>query len=390
MLASTVNFIAHVLLAAWNLLLDSSVYIIFGLLVSGILRVFLSPNTVARHLSNGPVKSVLKSALLGIPIPLCSCGVLPAAVSLRKQGANSGATTAFLISTPESGVDSIAISYALLDPIMTIARPVAAFITAIFAGVTENLFQKKTPKEQVIPDLSCPVDACCDGVDCDPAVHLHHHSFYDKIRVGIRYAFTDVWADIVGWFFLGLLLAGLIMSLIPQGLAERYLGGGIYSMLIMLVIGIPIYICATASTPIAAAMILKGVSPGAALVFLLAGPATNVTSLTVLLSVLGKRAMAIYLGMLATMSLVLGLALDYVYKLLSISPYASIGKAAELVPEWVQIGGTVFLIVVSIRPLWKIAARRFSRQKEAFEHSHEMKAPKNAEPKPTVECSGAT
>ena len=366
MLASAVNFIVHGLLAAWNLLLDSSVYIIFGLLVSGALRVFLSPNAVAKHLSNGPVRSVLKSALLGIPIPLCSCGVLPAAVSLKKQGANRGATTAFLISTPESGVDSIAISYALLDPIMTIARPLSAFITAILAGITENLFQKKAQQNQGIPDLTCPVDGCCDGVDCDPAVHLHHHSFYDKIMVGIRYAFTDVWADIVGWFFLGVLLAGLIMSVIPQGIMERYLGGGIYSMLIMLVIGIPIYICATASTPIAAAMILKGVSPGAALVFLLAGPATNVTSLTVLLGILGKRATAIYLGALGMMSVALGLALDYVYRLLSISPYASIGKAAELVPEWVQIGGTVFLIAVSIRPLWSIAASKFSsRKKEA-------------------------
>ena len=390
MLALIVNFITHVLLGAWNLLLDSSVYIIFGLLVSGALRVFLSPNTVARHLSNGPVRSVLKSALLGIPIPLCSCGVLPAAVSLKKQGANSGATTAFLISTPESGVDSIAISYALLDPIMTIARPVSAFITAILAGITENFFQRKAQQDEVVPDLSCPVDACCDGVDCDPAVHMRHHSLYDKIRMGVRYAFTEVWADIVGWFFLGLLLAGLIMSVIPQEVMERYLGGGIYSMLIMLVIGIPIYICATASTPIAAAMILKGVSPGAALVFLLAGPATNVTSLTVLFGILGKRATAIYLSALAIMSVGLGLALDYVYRLLSISPYASIGKAAELVPEWIQIVGAVFLIAVSIRPMWIMAAKKFSRQGKEPEHSHEMRAGENAEAKPALECSGAT
>ncbi len=390
MLALIVNFITHVLLGAWNLLLDSSVYIIFGLLVSGALRVFLSPNTVARHLSNGPVRSVLKSALLGIPIPLCSCGVLPAAVSLKKQGANSGATIAFLISTPESGVDSIAISYALLDPIMTIARPVSAFITAILAGITENFFQRKAQQDEVVPDLSCPVDACCDGVDCDPAVHMRHHSLYDKIRMGVRYAFTEVWADIVGWFFLGLLLAGLIMSVIPQGVMERYLGGGIYSMLIMLVIGIPIYICATASTPIAAAMILKGVSPGAALVFLLAGPATDVTSLTVLFGILGKRATAIYLSALAIMSVGLGLALDYVYRLLSISPYANIGKAAELVPEWIQIVGAVFLIAVSIRPMWIMAAKKFSRQGKEPEHSHEMRAGENAEAKPALECSGAT
>jgi len=384
------DFAIQVLLTAWNLLLDSSMYIIFGLLVSGALRVFLSPDTVARHLSSGPVRSVLKSALLGIPIPLCSCGVLPAAVSLKKQGANSGATTAFLISTPESGVDSIAISYALLDPIMTIARPVSAFITAILAGITENLFHKRTKQDQGRPDLTCPVDACCDGVNCDPTAHKHHHNFWDKIRVGVRHAFTDVWADIVGWFFLGLLLAGLIMSVFPQGIVDKYLGGGIYSMLIMLVIGIPIYICATASTPIAAAMIMKGVSPGAALVFLLVGPATNVTSLTVLLGILGKRATAIYLGMLATISVGLGLALDHVYKLLSISPDVSIGMAADLVPGWLQLSGTAFLIAVSIKPLWIKGAKKLFKQKEGIKHCHEIKIQENGKAKPTLNCSGAT
>jgi uncharacterized membrane protein YraQ (UPF0718 family) len=274
---------------------------------------------------------------------------------------------------------------------MTIARPVSAFITAIFAGITENLFLKKGQEGEIVPDLSCPVDACCDGIDCDPAVHMHHHSLYEKIKVGIRYAFADVWVDIVGWFFLGLLLAGLIMTVIPQGVMERYLGGGIYSMLIMLVIGIPIYICATASTPIAAAMILKGVSPGAALVFLLAGPATNVTSLTVLFGILGKRATAIYLSTLAMMSVALGLAVDYVYKVLSISPYASIGRAAELVPEWIQIGATIFLIAISIRPLWRIAASKFSsRKKGEIGHTHEVRVPADGEAKPGLKCSEAT
>ena len=385
-----INFSFHVLKAAWDLLLDSSTYIVFGLLVSGGLRVFLSPRSVARHLSNGPVKSVIKSATLGIPIPLCSCGVLPAAVSLKKQGANSGATTAFLISTPESGVDSIAISYALLDPLMTVARPISAFVTAIFAGITENLFVKETENREIVPDLTCPVDACCDGVDCDPAAHSHHHSLQEKIRAGLRFAFRDVWTDMVWWFFLGLLLAGLITGLIPQGLLARYLGGGVYSMLIMLVIGIPIYICATASTPIAAAMILKGVSPGAALVFLLAGPATNITSLTVLFGILGKRAIAIYLFMLSGMSVMLGLALDYLYNLFHMSPYASIGKAAEIVPMWAQVGATAFLIAISIKPMWQTVAKKISRK---YRTSHTWEAREHEdqnESKEIIKCAGST
>jgi len=384
------NFAIQVLVSAWDLLLDSSVYILFGLLVSGAFKVFLNPNSVAKHLSNGPVSSVVKSALLGVPIPLCSCGVLPAAVSLKKQGANSGAITAFLISTPESGVDSIAISYALLDPLMTIARPISAFVTALFAGITENLLAKKGKNEPVIPDLSCPVDGCCDGIECDPAVHWHHHSFYEKIKIGIRYALGDVWADMVAWFFMGLLLAGLITSAIPQGFMEKYLGGGIYSMLIMLVIGIPIYICATASTPIAAAIILKGVSPGAALVFLLAGPATNITSLTVLFGVLGKRATAIYLGALAAMSVALGLALDFIYSLLNISPYATVGKAAEIVPWWAQLSATAFLIAISVRPLWHAIGSKISKKGVRSKGGEELNREGHGQPNDAIECAGST
>ena len=291
----SMEFLVQVMVESWHLLMESSVYVLFGIVAAGLLRVFLSPDSVARHLGRGRFTSVFKAAFLGIPVPLCSCGVLPAAVSLKKQGANSGATTAFLIATPESGVDSIAITYALLGPIMAVFRPVAAFLTATAAGIAENLFGRKSQEVIPVVDLSCPVDGCCDGKDCSPDEHMRHHGFLEKIGFGLRYAFSEVWGDMAGWFLVGMLLAGVITALIPARFLSAYLGGGIYSMLIMLLISTPLYICATASTPIAAAMILKGVSPGAALVFLLAGPATNITSLTVLLGVLGKRATVIYL-----------------------------------------------------------------------------------------------
>ena len=200
-------------------------------------------------------------------------------MSLRKQGATPGATTAFLISTPESGVDSIAVTYAMMDPVMTAARPVSAFITALTAGVIENLFSYRKGDATIVPDLTCPVDGCCDGVNCDPSVHRRHHGFGEKLRAGIRFAVIDLWGDIAGWFLAGVLLAGLITVLIPDDLFGRYLGSGLPAMLLMLAVGVPLYICASASTPIAAALILKGVSPGAALVFLLAGPATNMAAL---------------------------------------------------------------------------------------------------------------
>jgi len=355
------DFIFKVFLAAWHLLLDSSVYILFGLLISGLLRVFLSPHSVATHLGQGRFRSVFKAALLGIPLPLCSCGVLPAAAGLRKQGANRGATAAFLISTPESGVDSIAITWALLDPIMTLARPVAAFTTAVAAGISENLLGPGEDNAMIDQDLRCPVDGCCEGLDCPPEEHARHHTFSEKILTGLKFAMTDVWGDIASWFFVGLLLAGVIVALVPEEMMGRFLGGGLPSMLLMLAVGIPLYICATASTPIAAALILKGVSPGAALVFLLAGPATNVTSLTVLLRILGKRATAIYLTMIALFTVLFGLAVDQVYAHLGIQARAMVGQAAEWVPPWAQLLGALALLALSVRPVSRSLRAKLGR-----------------------------
>ena len=345
------NFIINIFGSAWQLLLASSIYILFGLLVSGLLKVFLDPNMVVRHLGHGRFASVFKAALLGIPIPLCSCGVLPAALSLKKQGASNGATTAFMISTPESGVDSIAISYALLDPVMTIARPFAALCTAVAAGILENFIGYQSGKMSIAPDLKCPVDGCCDGVGCPPEIHKRHHGFRQKIGAGIRYAVTDFWGDLAPWFFFGILLAGVMTALIPENMFSRYLGGGLPAMLVMLALGIPLYICATASTPIAAALILKGVSPGAALVFLLAGPATNMATLTVLVGIFGKRATAIYLACIAVCAVAFGLLLDQVYLIAGLSAMANAGAASEIMPGWVEITAVVFLLAISVKPV---------------------------------------
>ncbi len=345
------SFLLRAAAASWGLFLESAPYVLFGIGVAGLLRAFVNPNGICAHLGRGRVLSVVKAALFGIPLPLCSCGVLPAAVSLRKQGANRGATTAFLIATPESGIDSISISYALLDPLMTVARPLAAFVTAVAAGLAENFLGRDSGPEAAAPDISCPVDGCCDGNGCPPEIHRNHHKLPEKLLAGLSHAHREVWADMAGWFFAGLALAGVITALIPADALSRYLGGGILSYLLMLGVGIPIYICATASTPVAAALILAGVSPGAALVFLLAGPATNVTSISVLLGILGKRATAVYLSSIAVFSVLAGFLLDRAYVFFGVSARALAGKSAEILPHWLSIACAAALLALSVRPL---------------------------------------
>lgn len=346
------HFIPLTLSSTWDLFLDASPYVLFGILVAGLLRVFLSPDDIVRKLGKGRLRPVIRASLLGSPLPLCSCGVLPTAASLRRQGASKGATMAFLISTPETGVDSIAISWALLDPILTVARPVVAFMTSFLAGLAQNLLggPEELPGAGGIEPTG-PVDGCCEQTDCEAARFAGHHSLNNRILEGVHYAFGELWGDLAGWFFAGMILAGLITALVPGDLVTLALGGGIGAMLFMLVMGIPLYICATASTPIAAALILKGVSPGAALVFLLAGPATNLAGLTVLIGLLGKRSVAIYLGTISLVSILAGLVLDQIYLLSGISADAVAGQAGKIIPLPVQYASGALLLGISVRPI---------------------------------------
>ncbi|MDW7774127.1 MAG: SO_0444 family Cu/Zn efflux transporter [Desulfobulbaceae bacterium] len=359
---SAAELITDILTASLHMLQEASIYIVFGLVIGGMLKVFLSPAYVAAHLGEGRFKSVFKAALFGIPIPICSCGVLPAAAALKKQGANNGATSAFLISTPESGVDSISLSWALLDPLMTVFRPLSAFLSAFVAGSLENIMNPPGPREKLQPLLSCQVDNCCDGTGCSPEEHRKHHGFFEKTISGMRYALTELWGDLAVTFFIGVLLAGIISVLLPDSFFHTYLGGGLSSMLLMLVIGIPLYICATASTPIAAAFILKGVSPGAALVFLLVGPATNIASLSMLTGLLGKRATGLYLLSISVVSVLCGLVLDSFYLFFAISPQAVMGQAAEIIPLWLKTGGTFFLGVLSVLLLVGFLRKKWTKK----------------------------
>jgi len=315
---------------------EAAIYIVVGFFVAGIISVFIPKEFLNKFFGKKGFKSVLKASLIGIPLPLCSCGVIPAAASLRKQGASKGSTVAFLISTPETGVDSISMTYALLDPIMVVFRPLASFITAVVSGLWVDLGTKEDP-EEVIIDEQCNV---C-GQEHD---HGHKkHGFVEKAKRAFQYAYGDMIRDLGKLLVIGFLLAALISAFVPENFFEEYVGNYWLTMFLMLIIGIPIYVCATASTPIAAALILKGISPGAALVFLLAGPATNITTQLVVGKLLGKRAVIIYLVSIMIVSLGMGLFLDVIYGFLDISPKAVVGSHHHFLPEGLKWAGAFFL-----------------------------------------------
>lgn len=323
-----------------EILADSAPYLLFGFLAAGLLHGVFSSETVARHLGRGRLGPVVKAALFGVPLPLCSCGVLPAALGLRKQGASKGATVSFLVSTPETGVDSIALTYALMDPVMTVFRPLAAFVSAVLAGTVENLFGRADP----LPAAPAPPCGCAEHAVPPGA------PWRQRVRQGMRYAFGDLLGDLAPWLAVGFLLAGAISAAVPEHLLGEYLGGGIAPMLVMLAVGVPLYLCATASTPIAAALMLKGLSPGAALVFLLAGPATNLASLTALSATLGVRTTARYLASICAGALAMGLLLDAVYPALAPAVRGAGAAAAEVFPPAVGWVAAALLVGLAVWP----------------------------------------
>jgi uncharacterized protein len=234
---------------------------------------------------------------------------------------------------------------------MTVIRPVGAFITAFIAGAIENFTGNSYQRGiNVHPDRTCLVDACCDGVNCDPEDHARHHSFREKFQAGMKYAFDDLMKDLAKWFMLGIILAGIIAVCVPETLIGSALGGGILAYLAVLAVSLPTYVCASMSTPVAAVLILKGMSPGAALVLLMAGPATNVATITMVGGLLGTRTLAIYLFSIIACTLALAFATDLFYSWLGISAAAQIGTAAaELIPEWLKVVSALLLAAMIIR-----------------------------------------
>lgn len=289
-------------------LIEMSPYLLFGFAVAGVMSVVFTRDAVERHLGRGGFFSVLKATLLGVPMPLCSCSVIPVASSLRKHGASRGATLAFLLSTPQTGVDSFFVTFGLLGPVIALFRPIAAFVTGLVGGVAADVVERRTDDGVVEDKPECRDECCHTGMGRHPVMRM------------IRYAFLTLPADLAVPMFWGLIITGVIGALVPDDFFAGSIGRGPLAMLVMLLVGIPVYVCATASVPIAAMLIASGMSPGAAMVFLISGPATNGATVAMVLKTMGWRTLVVYLTTIAFSAIGAGLLLDYLFY---------VGKVAE-------------------------------------------------------------
>ena len=293
-----------------DLVTEMSPYLLLGFLLAGLMHAFIPGTIYSKYLAKPNMRSVVLAALFGIPLPLCSCGVLPTAMSLRREGASKGAAVSFLIATPQTGVDSIIATFSLMGLPFAIIRPIAALATAIFGGKMVNVIEGDegagkfdSTNEQAHDDL-CG-DSCCGGHDKVPT------SFAGKVIEALRYAYIDMMESVGKWLVVGLIVAGLITIFVPDSYFEIFKDNSFTSMLLVLCISIPMYLCATGSIPIAVALMMKGLTPGAALVLLMAGPACSVASVLVVSKVLGRRTLTAYLGSIISGAVGFGLVTDY-------------------------------------------------------------------------------
>ncbi|MEZ9537428.1 SO_0444 family Cu/Zn efflux transporter [Shewanella sp. 10N.286.51.B8] len=475
-----------------ELFLESAPWLLLGLVLAGLLKVFVPMAWMQKQLGGHGLKTVVKAAVIGAPLPLCSCGVIPAAVGLRRSGASKAATTSFLVSTPETGVDSVTVSYVLLGPFMAIVRPIAAITSAIVAGLlvgrddddgkvvsevkddaatntatntatTTAMTMKPAANASVMQPMSAAVvksvpvakassccasksesvkaeaasccssksesvkaeatsccssksesvkaevssccasksesvkaeassccasksesvkaeatsccsskseaakeqtssccssettsaaseESCCESTK-DMATELKQETILSRIFTGLKYAATDLVRDTTLWLLVGLFFAALVQTYVPTDFLAKW-GDGILAMLVMVLISVPMYICATASTPIAAGLLLAGVSPGAVLVFMMAGPATNIATLGVVAKELGKRALFGYLGGVLGVALVAGILVNYLVAEFGFVVMPQIGEHHELLPHWLVLSSGIVLAVLMAKVVW--------------------------------------
>ncbi|MFR9602659.1 MAG: SO_0444 family Cu/Zn efflux transporter [Rikenellaceae bacterium] len=291
-----------------SILNEMSPYLILGFLISGLLHVYVPKDLYSKFLRRRGFGSVLGAALIGVPLPLCSCGVIPTAMSLKKEGASDGATVAFLVSTPQTGVDSILATYSLLGLPFAIIRPIAAFVVAIFGGVAVDKFGRDSKPKIDYSKMKFAPAACSCGCS-----HDHEQDPPRKsIWAALRYGYVEMMVDFGKWLVVGLLVAAAITAFVPDSAFTLFKEHYLLNILLILLISAPMYICATGSIPIALSLIVKGVSPGAAFVLLMAGPATNLASLIILHREIGTRKTVIYLIAIILGAIACALFIDFV------------------------------------------------------------------------------
>jgi len=396
----------------WHLFLLSAPWLMLGLFIAGLLNVYLPANFLNRHLGKEGLWTTVKAAFIGAPMPLCSCGVIPAAIGLRRAGASKSATTAFLVSTPETGVDSVSVSYVLLGPFMAIIRPIAAVCSAIVAGVLvgkdselQQVQSTESDKESTKADSCCsskqpkpvtttsccskeapakPAQSCCSSKESQPIQEQQQscstekaapiqksccsseqptkavESRFSKLKRAVSFSCNKLLEDTMIWLMIGLFFAALVQTYVPESFLSQW-GNGILAMLVVILISIPMYICATASTPIAAGLLLSGVSPGAVLVFMLAGPATNIATLGVVGKELGKRAVFAYLiGVIGT-ALAFSFLTDYLVAQYGFVVAPMMGEEHEVLPHWLSLAAGIVLAILILRLLLKMVLKKSSQ-----------------------------
>ncbi len=418
------------LLNLWDLFIDMSFYISIGLFFTGLLHVFVKKEFILKHVGKNNTSAVVKAAIVGVPLPLCSCGVIPTALYLGKNGASKGSVMSFLTSTPQTGVDSLIATYGLMGLFYAVYRAVAAFISGIITGIVTNfVFRKQEStgvaqaksscdsgccnEQELVSDACCGscgsdevnVDECCgsgketscscsdstqaptcscsdstqapscgcsdstqaptcscsdstqaptcgcgestQAPSCGCGSQVSGNCFFSKIKRVFTYGFGEFLDEIAVHFVIGLIVAALISTFVPQSWLSSF-SNPLLSMLVMLIIGIPMYICSTASIPIALSLIMKGISPGAAFVFLFAGPVTNIASLAILVKELGKKAVAVYLICVAVCAVAFGLLMDYIIEVFNVGGLNLVSDHAHSHqdPLYMVVVGIIFLGLV--------------------------------------------
>ncbi|UTW62061.1 permease [bacterium SCSIO 12741] len=341
------NWIGRYFTEWWHIFMELAPFLLLGLLFAGILKVFVPTQKIKQWVGKSGFSSSLKAALIGIPLPLCSCGVIPTGISFRQQGASKGATVSFLISTPQTGIDSLILTYTMLNPAWAITRPLAAFFSGVFSGWWVDS-QKKIESDSL-------------------EMNVEEEKPSRSIKRLLSYAFLEFLPDISRTLLAGIFLAAAITLFVPDSLFSEAWNDPWLHLIVMLLASVPLYVCATGSIPIGAALLLKGISPGAVFVFLMAGPATNLATLTVLWKSLGKKLTLQYLLSIVFFALATGVLIDYFlpsewFTNLLFAPHS---HGAHILPVWLhQFSAGLLLITLFYTEYQKLAIRRPMNDKE--------------------------
>lgn len=406
----------------WEITLELAPWLLFGLVAAGLIKTLVPMDIVGRLLGRKGILSAFYAAVVGVPLPLCSCSVLPVAIGLKRQGASRSAFSSFMISTPQTGVDSLAVSWGLLGPFMTIVRPIVAVISALVTGVVVGMLPatRKEAESGAAEDQSAMqggsccggsakkesagtevAGSCCSsgsgggislsvmnqpdenvslqqadspseqaGASCcssEPANGAREQGFIMRLIDGQYFAMKTLLGDLLKWLIIGLVAAAVVDSFAPEAFLKEW-GTGLTGMLIMLVVGIPMYICATSSTPLAASLLAAGVSPGAVIVFLLAGPATNVSTFGIIRREMDTRAAIVFLLVLCASAVLLGLGVDWVWQVFDVNVIAQVAHVHEHGGfNWIGLAGLLALIAGGI---WVRLPKRDEPKTDAGQMAH--------------------